>query len=76
MQSKIEKPILKPLVEMALISEIVLQTKLAIMAGENLADASTSFEYWSAIQSILSSSANVSKILWPRKERKAFGFEK
>ncbi len=74
MKSKSERPILKPLVEMALVGEIVLQVKLAEMAGKNLANASTSVEYWSAIQSILSASANVSKILWPaRDNRKARG---
>ena len=73
MQSKFEKTLLKPLVEMALIGEIALQTRLAEMAGENLSNASTSLEYWSAIQSILSASANVSKILWPGKKRKTRG---
>lgn len=73
MQSKLEKPILKPLVEMALIAEIALQAKLAEIAGENLSTASTGLQYWSAIQSILSASANVSKILWPKKRRKARG---
>lgn len=73
MQSTLEKPILTPLVEMALVGEIALQAKLAEMAGENLSNASTSFEYWGAIQSILSASANVSKILWPRKKRKVRG---
>jgi len=74
MKSKPDKPILKPLVEMALVGEIALQVKLAEIAGENLSSASTSVEYWSAIQSILSASANVSKILWPaRKERRARG---
>lgn len=74
MQSKSEKLVLNPLVEMALIGEIALQAKLAAMAGENLSSSSTSVEYWSAIQSILSASANVSKILWPpAKERKNRG---
>lgn len=73
MQSKVEKPILKPLVEMALVGEIALQAKLAEMAGKNLSNASTSVEYWSAIQCILSASANVSKILWPGEKRKARG---
>lgn len=73
MQSETEKPLLKPQVEMALVGEIALQAKLAEMAGENLSNASTSVEYWSAIQSILSASANVSKILWPGKNRKARG---
>jgi hypothetical protein len=73
MQSKSDKPILKPQVEMALVAEIALQAKLAEMAGNCLSNASNSVEYWSAIQSILSASANVSKILWPVKERKARG---
>ena len=74
MQPKPQEPILKPLVEMALISEIALQAKLAEMAGKELPKASSSLEFWSAIQSILSASANVSKILWPvKKSRKARG---
>lgn len=73
MQSKLEKPVLKPLVKMALVGEIALQAKLAEMAGENLSNASTTVEYWSAIQSILTASANVSKILWPEKKRKTRG---
>lgn len=73
MKAESEKLRLKPHVEMALISEIALQAKLAKMAGENLSNASTSVEYWSAIQSILSASANVSKILWPHKRRNARG---
>jgi hypothetical protein len=68
-----QEPILKPLVETALISEIALQSKLAEMAGEELSNASTPLEFWSALQSILFASANVSKILWPGKKRKARG---
>ena len=73
MQSRTENFVLKPLVEMALVSEIALQARLAEMAGKKLSSASTSLEYWSAIQSILSASANVSKILWPDKRRKLRG---
>lgn len=74
MRPKHYEPLLKPLVEMALISEIALQAKLAQMAGANLSSASSSVEHWAAIQSILSASANISKILWPvSKKRKARG---
>jgi hypothetical protein len=73
MQIKHDEPTLKPLVEMALISEIALQAKLAKMAGKNLSDASSSVECWAAIQSILSASANISRILWPASRRKARG---
>lgn len=56
---------LNPLAEMALIDEIVIQSKFAEMAASQLANASDRIEVWSSIQSILVAAANVSKILWP-----------
>lgn len=56
------------LLEMAFISEIVLQTKIAIKASERLQVANKNLdniEVWGAIQSILVATRNVSKILWP-----------
>lgn len=74
MLPKHDEPLLKPMVETALISEIALQAKLAQMAWESLSSAVSSVEYWAAIQGILSASANISKILWPvSKKRKARG---
>ena len=60
---------LKPLAEMALIHEIVAQSKIAKMAADRLAKTSDSVEVWGSIQSILVATANVSKILWPAKEK-------
>lgn len=56
------------LLELAFISEIVLQTKIAIKASERLQVANKNLdniEVWGAIQSILVATGNVSKILWP-----------
>lgn len=56
------------LLEMAFISEIVLQTKIAKKAAERLQTANDNLngiEVWGAIQSILVATGNVSKILWP-----------
>ncbi len=53
---------LKPLVEMALISEIVTQAKFAEIAADQLTNATDSVETWGSIQSILVATANVSKI--------------
>lgn len=65
---------LKPLAEMALISEIVNQSKFAERAAVRLAEASDEIDVWGSIQSILVTAANVSKILWPaRKQYKARG---
>lgn len=60
---------LKPLAEMALIGEIVFQSKIAEMAGVQLAKATDPIEVWGSIQSILVSAAIVSKILWPAKKK-------
>ena len=64
-----DEKILKPLVEMALISEIVSQSKFAQKAADRLAKSAESVEVWGFIQSILVAAANVSKILWPTRKR-------
>ena len=65
---------IKPLAEMALVSEIVTQAKFAEKAADQLTNTSDSVEVWGSIQSILVAAANVSKILWPvRKKNKARG---
>lgn len=56
---------------MIFVSEILLQSKIAQRAFERLLFTHTNFdrlEVWCSIQSILVSSANVSKILWPSKD--------
>lgn len=59
---------------MALIGEIVMQSKIAERFADQLEKASERIEYWSAIQSILIAASNVSKILWPiKKEHLARG---
>jgi hypothetical protein len=60
---------LKPLAEMALIQEIVAQSKFAKNAAAQLAKTSDSVEAWGSIQSILVATANVSKILWPARKQ-------
>ena len=55
----------RPLAELALIGEIVTQSKFAERAADHLAKASDPIEVWCSIQSILVAAANVSKILWP-----------
>lgn len=53
--------------EMAFISEIVLQSKIAQRASERLQTANDNLdniEVWGSIQSILVATGNVSKILW------------
>jgi len=55
----------KPLAEMAFISEIVIQSKIAEMAADQLTKTSDPIEVWGSIQLILVAAANVSKILWP-----------
>lgn len=65
---------LKPLAEMALVSEIALQSKIAERAAERLASSTGTVEVWGSIQSILVAAAIVSKILWPaRKQSMARG---
>jgi hypothetical protein len=60
---------LKPLAEMALIHEIVTQSKFAKSAAAQLTKTSDSVEVWGSIQSILVATANVSKILWPARKK-------
>lgn len=54
-----------------LLAEVELQCRLASIAAERLAGSTQRFdalEIWGALQSVLVASANVSKILWPRKK--------
>ncbi|WP_422350640.1 hypothetical protein [Flagellimonas sp.] len=54
------------------ITEIIFQAELVLHAVDRLKDSSDDFDkvaVWSAIQSILISSSNVSKILWPMKKK-------
>lgn len=58
--------------EMVLIGEIVLQVKIAQRAAQRLFAAHDNFdqiETWCSIQSILVAAGNVSKILWPQKNK-------
>ncbi len=59
---------MKEFKEIVLISEIVLQSKIAQRANERLQATHESFdrlEVWCSIQSILVATGNISKILWP-----------
>ena len=67
MMSK-EKP-LNPLAEMALITEIVTQSKFAEKAAGRIKNTEDSVEVWCSIQSILVAAGNVSKILWPPRKK-------
>jgi len=63
---------MKEFQDMIFISEILLQSKIAQRAFERLPDTHKNFdrlEVWCSIQSILVSAANISKILWPNKNR-------
>lgn len=67
---------MRELKEIVFIGEIVLQSKIALRAGERLQSESSSsdqVEVWSSIQSILVAAGNVSKILWPDRLYKARG---
>lgn len=64
-----DKMKLKALDEQVLISEIVMQSKFAEKAADQLAKSSDTIEVWGSIQSILVAVANVSKILWPSSKR-------
>ncbi|MBQ0733896.1 hypothetical protein [Aquimarina celericrescens] len=60
---------MKLIQEGAFISEIIFQADLASHAHERLKKSVDAFDHigiWSAIQSILISSSNISKILWPK----------
>lgn len=64
----------KALAEMVFIGEIVLQSKIAELAAKRLSvskDNLDQIEVWNSIQSILVAAGNVSKILWPQKEKYA-----
>ena len=50
------------------IGEIVLQVKIGLKAYERLKFSEDTIDVWASIQSILISSANISRILWPNKE--------
>jgi hypothetical protein len=53
------------------IGEIVLQSEIARRASERLQVANESFDHteiWSSIQTILITTGNISKILWPNKK--------
>lgn len=59
---------MKLIQEGAFITEIIFQAKLILNAHERLKNSVVEFDkiaVWSAIQSILISSGNISKILWP-----------
>lgn len=69
-------PDMNGLLQMTLLDEIALQSQIAIRAFERLIAAENQFdqiEIWGAIQSILVSSGNVSKILWPSKKYRERG---
>ncbi|WP_299221203.1 hypothetical protein [uncultured Aquimarina sp.] len=58
--------------EGAFITEIIFQAELVSEATQRLNDSVDEFDkvaVWSAIQSILISSSNISKILWPTRKK-------
>jgi hypothetical protein len=62
--------------DMAFLSEIVLQIKIARRAAERLEATQNNFDHievWCSIQSILGASGNISKILWPEAKYKIRG---
>jgi len=63
---------MKEFKDMIFISEVLLQSKIAQRAFERLLATHENFdrlEVWCSIQSILVSTANISKILWSGKDR-------
>jgi len=69
-------PDMNDLLQMTLLDEIALQAQIAIRAFERLNAEENKFdeiEIWGAIQSILVTSGNVSKILWPCKKYRTRG---
>lgn len=63
---------MKEFPDMIFLSEVLLQSKIALRAFERLQDTHETFdslEVWCSIQSILVSSANISKILWSSKSK-------
>lgn len=62
---------MKLIQEGAFISEIIFQADLVSHAHKRLKKSVDAFDHigiWSAIQSILISSSNISKILWPKRK--------
>ncbi|MDY8137457.1 hypothetical protein [Aquimarina sp. 2201CG5-10] len=69
---------MKLIQESAFISEIIFQADLVSYANDRLKKSVDAFEnigVWSAIQSILISSSNISKILWPKRKYEERGQE-
>ena len=67
---------MKLIQEGAFLKELIFQAELVSNANERLLDSVDEFNkttLWSAIQSILISSGNISKILWPTKKYKERG---
>ena len=67
---------MKLMQEGAYLTELIFQAELVSNAHERLLDSVDEFDkttLWSAIQSILISSGNISKILWPTKKYKERG---
>lgn len=60
---------MKSLAEMVFVSEILTQSMIVEKAASRLEAVSEQIEVWSSIQSILVAVANVSKILWPVREK-------
>ena len=62
----------------AFLSEIIFQADLVLNSNERLLQCVDTFDHigiWSAIQSILISSSNISKILWPKTKYRERGQE-
>lgn len=63
---------MKEFKDIIFVGEILLQSKIAQRAFERLGNSQNNFdqlEVWCSIQSILISTANISKILWPKKNK-------
>lgn len=63
---------MKEFQDMIFVGEVLLQSKIALRAFERLEATKDNFDYlevWCSIQSILVSAGNVSKILWPVKNK-------
>ncbi|MEM6687154.1 MAG: hypothetical protein AAF617_15340 [Bacteroidota bacterium] len=69
---------MKLIQESVFLTEIIFQADLVLHSYERLkksVDESDNLGTWSAIQSILISSGNISKILWPKRKYKERGEE-
>ena len=67
---------MKLIQEGAFLSELIFQAELVSNASQRLLNSEDDFDktsLWSAIQSILISSGNISKILWPTQKYKERG---